>query len=56
MNREIKKEMKEMIVNGTDDQKESLFTDLSLQSWDLDAEGLSQSKLWEEFYNKTRHV
>lgn len=54
MNPKIKKEVKEMIINDFDNQ--GAFTYLSLQSWDSETEGLDQSKLWEQFYNKPRNV
>lgn len=55
MTSEIKKEVKEMIINETEDES-TKFTKLSLQSWDAENEDLDESKLWEKFYNESKNV
>lgn len=53
---EIKKEVKEMIINEIDNEEAAVFTNFSLQSWDADNVNLEESQLWEKFYNESKNV
>jgi hypothetical protein len=55
MTAEVRQEVKEMIVNESENEEASLFTSLSLQSWEAD-DDLEENKVWEKLYNERKCV
>ena len=53
MTPQIKEEVKQMIVDESE-VEELKFTSLSLQTWDLEGDGLAESQLWERFYDERK--
>ncbi len=57
MTPEVKKEVKEMIVNETEDEETDMFTALSFQSWDTEDDNIEEeSAIWEKFYKELKNV
>ena len=56
MNKEIKEEVKELIINEGEDEEAKLFTSLALNVWDADNDGLEQSDFWEKTYNERKGI
>ncbi len=57
MTPEVKKEVKEMIVNETEDEETDMFTALSFQSWDAEDDNIEEeSAIWEKFYKELKNV
>ena len=52
---EVKEEVKDMIVSEAENEETSLFTALSLQSWEED-DALEENKIWEKLYNERKRV
>jgi hypothetical protein len=51
----VKEEVKEMIAYEAEHEEASLFTSLSLKSWETDEE-LEENKMWERLYNERKRV
>lgn len=52
---DVKEEVKDMIVSESENEEASLFTSLSLTSWEAD-DDLEENKLWEKLYNERKSV
>ena len=54
MTPQVKEEVKQMIVGESDAEESSMFTWMSLQTWDLEGDGSAESQLWEKFYDERK--
>lgn len=52
---EVKDEVKELIVSEAENEEASLFTSLSLKSWEVD-DDVEENKIWENFYNSRNDI
>lgn len=54
MTPKVKEEVKQLIVDESETKEELDFMSLSLQTWNLEGDGLAENQLWERFYNERK--